>query len=411
MKIWAMRNWSVFGPALVMLFTAAGCLSPIALHRAVVEYDRATAQIQAEMLLLNIARSKHLEPLHFTAVSSITATLAFTASAGIAPTGTEAAPIVAPFFNARVTESPTITIIPIEGEEFTTRILSPVSARQVAFLFQHGVEPAILLRLIAQELVIQKEKGFTVLHNNPLEAAQYIEFRRRVLHISSLSLSEALYVGPILYENTLPISFPKDSGSPEVLQALDKVLAAEEKGYRWKRLTDSGPLVLTKKVVGRLVITNYDLTGLPNQERRQFNDAAKSIPENSILIDIRTGHPGGDYPLQGYFIFRSFSDILKFAATGISTVPEFEVEKDKRTGLIPPNPTRTIEIEETENEPADAAFKVKHRDTWYWIKKVDQKSGEVIPWNKVAFRTLSEIYQMTVTDVSRSPTPVITIAK
>ena len=411
MKNWAMRNWSVFGPALGVLFTVAGCVSPIALHRAVIEYDRATAQIQAEMLLLNIARSKRLEPLHFTAVSSISATFSFTVAAGIAPTGTESSPLVVPFFNARVAESPTITIIPIEGEEFTKRILSPISARKVAFLFQQGVEPAILLRLIAQELVVQKEKGFTVLDNNSLEAAQYIEFRRRVLHISSLSLSEALYVGPIFYENTLPISFPKDSGSPEVLQALDKVLSAEEKGYRWKRLTDLGPLVLTKKVVGRLVITNYDLTGLPNQERRQFNDAAKSIPENSILIDIRTGHPGGDYPLQGYFIFRSFSDILKFAATGISTVPEFEVEKDKRTGLIPPNPTRTIEIEETENEPADAAFKVKHRDTWYWIKKVDQKSGEVIPWNKVAFRTLSELYQMTVTDVSRAATPVITIAK
>jgi hypothetical protein len=54
---------------------------------------------------------------------------------------------------------------------------------------------------------------------------------------------------------------------------------------------------------------------------------------------------------------------------------------------------------------------VKHRDAWYWIKKVDQKSGEVIPWNQEAFRTLSELYQMTVTDVSRSPSPAITIAK
>jgi hypothetical protein len=320
-----MKNWGVFGPAFGILLTVAGCVSPIALHRAVVEYDRATARIQAEMLLLNIARSKRLEPLHFTAVSSVTATFGFTAAAGITPTGTETTPLVAPFFNARVTESPTITIIPIEGEEFTKRILSPVSARQVAFLFQQGVEPAILLRLIGQELVAQKEKGFAVLHNNPLEAAQYIEFRRRVLHISSLNLSEALYVGPILYEETLPISFPKDSGSPEVLQALDKVLDAEEKGYRWRRLTEAGPLVLTKRVVGRLVITNYDLTGLPNEERRQLNDAAKSIPENSILIDIRTGHPGGDYPLQGYFIFRSFSDVLKFTAAGISTIPEFEV--------------------------------------------------------------------------------------
>ena len=41
----------------VLLLSVAGCLSPIALHRAVVEYDRAVAGIRAEMLLLNIARA------------------------------------------------------------------------------------------------------------------------------------------------------------------------------------------------------------------------------------------------------------------------------------------------------------------------------------------------------------------
>ena len=411
MKNWAIRNWSALGFALGMLFTVAGCVSPIALHRAVVEYDRATAKVQAEILLLNIARSKFAEPLHFTAVSSITATLGFTTAAGFTPTGTESTPLIAPFFNARVTESPTITIIPVQGEEFTKRLLSPISANKVAFLFQHGAEPAILLRLIAQQLVIKEEKGFSVLRNNPAEKNQYIEFRRRVLHISSLKFWEGLHVGPIIYDEVLPVSFPSDSASPEVFQALDKVLGALEKGYRWRRLADAGPLVLTKQVVGRLAITNYDLAGLPRKERRRLNDEAKDFPENSLLVDIRPGNPGGDYPVQGYFVFRSFSDILRFVANGISAVPEFDVEKDPKTSVVLLNPANTVKIEETTQRPADASFKVKHRGLWYWIRKPAQKSDEVFLWDQEAFRSLSELYQLTVTDVSRTPSPTITIAK
>ena len=383
----------------------------MALHRAVVEYDRAVAQVRAEMLLLNIARSEKIEPLHFTAVSSITATFTFGAQAGFLPTGTDTGPLVAPFFKGTALESPTITIIPVEGEEFTKRLLSPMDAKKVAFLFQQGVELAILLRLISEQLVIKNEKGVSVVRNDPLEVAQYVEFRRRVLHISSLKFWEGLYVGPIYYEEVLPISFPANSASPEVLSALDNVLGALEKGYRWKQIEDKGPLFLTKQVVGRLAITNYDLPGLPNEERRRLNHEAEAFPENSLLVDIRTGGPGGDYPTHGYFLFRSFSDVLRFVANGISRVPEFDVEQDKRTAQVLSNPAQTLTIEVTPSEPKDAAFKVKHRELWYWVKKSEQGAVKVLQWNQEAFRTLSELYQMTVTDISRVPVPAISIAK
>ncbi len=404
-------KWSRWLGAFGLFFSLTGCLSPIALHRAVLEYDRAVARIRAEMLLLNIARAKQIEPLHFTAVSSVTATFGFEASGGFAPTRTETLPLVSPFFTGTVAESPTITIVPIEGEEFTKRLLSPVNAKKVAFLFHQVVEPAILLRLISEQLVIKNDKGVTVVRNDPVEVAQYVEFRRRVLHISSLKFWEGIYVGPIFYEEVLPISFPADSASLEVLSALDNILGALEKGYRWKRIEEDGPLLLTKQVVGRLAITNYDLPGLPNDERQRLNIEAEALPENSLLVDIRPGGPGGDYPMLGYFLFRSFSDVLRFVANGISAVPEFDVEPDKRTPKVLSNPTQTLAIKVTPGEPKDAAFRVKHRGFWYSVDQPEEESGKVLLWNKEAFRTLSELYQMTVTDISRTPVPAITIAK
>ncbi len=404
-------KWSCWLGTIGLLLSVAGCLSPMALHRAVVEYDRAVARVRAEMLLLNIARSKQIEPLHFTAVSSITATFTFGAQGGFSPTGTDTGPLVAPFFKGIAVESPTITIVPIEGEEFTKRLLSPVNAKKVAFLFQQGVEPAILLRLISEQLVIKSDKGFTVVRNDPVEVAQYVEFRRRVLHISSLKFWEGLYVGPIFYEEVLPISFPANSASSEVLSALDNILGALEKGYRWKRIEEDGPLLLTKQVVGRLAITNYDLPGLPNEERQRLNIEAESLPESSLLVDIREGGPGGDYPMRGYFLFRSFSDVLRFVANGISRVPEFDVEQDKRTAQVVSNPAQTLAIAVTPGEPKKAAFRIKHRGFWYSVDQPEMESDKVLPWNKEAFRTLSELYQMTVTDFSRMPVPAITIAK
>ena len=344
-------------------------------------------------------------------MSSVTATFTFGAQGGFSPTGTESGPLIAPFFTGTALESPTVTIVPVEGEEFTKRFLSPMDGKRVAFLFHQGVEPAILLRLISEQLVIKEDNDVSVVRNDPMEVDQYVEFRRRVLHISSLKFWEGLYVGPIFYEEVLPVSFPPNSASPEILGALDNVLGALEKGYRWKQVENKGPLLLTKQVVGRLAITNYNLPGLSNDERRRLNIEAESFPENSLLVDIRPGGPGGDYPMYGYFLFRSFADVLRFVANGISRVPEFEVEQDKRTAQVASNPAKTLNIEVTRREPKDAAFKVKHRKNWYWVKNLEEEPQKVLPWNHEAFRTLSELYQMTVIDISRVPTPAITIAK
>ena len=66
-----------------MFIILSGCLSPIAMHRAVIEYDRTVSYVEADLLLLNIARARYHRPVHFTAVSSVAATFDFRTSAGI----------------------------------------------------------------------------------------------------------------------------------------------------------------------------------------------------------------------------------------------------------------------------------------------------------------------------------------
>ena len=67
---------------LIMFMGLSGCASMVSLERAVVTYDTTIADSVSKQLLLNIARARHNEPMHFTAISNIAATYKFGVNAG-----------------------------------------------------------------------------------------------------------------------------------------------------------------------------------------------------------------------------------------------------------------------------------------------------------------------------------------
>lgn len=387
---------------LLSLMVLTGCLSPVAMHRAVLEYDRTVSRVEAEMLLLNIARARYLEPTHFTAVSSVAATFDFRVNAGVTGIfaenpGTDALTLT---LGSSVAENPTVTIIPIQGEEFTQRILTPMDESKFEFLVHQGIEPAIIFRLMARGIQLGEGKQSSFLLNLPHRAEEYKEFRRRILHLSALNLARQLHVGPLIFEETGPTPLDRAPTAGEILQAL-------EKGYRWTVTGNDKAYALQRKVVGRLAITNYDPDRLPNEDRRRLHENAQRQARNMILVDIRPDGPGGSYPFHGYIKLRGFNAIIEFLARGIADEPEFHVDKDPRTELNPRNPVRTLEIQESAVRPPGAAFSVEHQGRVYSLVRNLDHDG----WNMEAFRVLNHLYQMTVTDVTRVPTPQITIAK
>jgi hypothetical protein len=199
---------------------------------------------------------------------------------------------------------------------------------------------------MSRELVLNGYGKSATLRNEPKRSEAYREFRRRVLHLSSLNLSRELFVGPITYEETIPFGLRHGLSTEEMVESLDKILLPTEKGYQWVQ-GPKGEMTLSRRVTGRIAITNYDPSKLTNQERRQLALEAENNPRNAILVDIRPDQPGGAYPMHGMFIIRSFHAILQFLANGIAADPEYHVEKDVRTGEIPRNPPWTIAIDES----------------------------------------------------------------
>jgi len=137
----------------------AGCASTLALDRAVVAYDTTTADSVAQQLLLNIARARHNQPVHFTGISSVAATYKLSVNAGFggALTGNSGGLIV-PVFGTSAEENPTISIAPIQGEEFTQRLLTPFQEQKITLLLRQGYDVDSLLRLMGAEIRLENNE-------------------------------------------------------------------------------------------------------------------------------------------------------------------------------------------------------------------------------------------------------------
>lgn len=392
----------------MMVVALPGCLSPIAMHRAVLEYDRTVSYVEADLLLLNIARARYHRPVHFTAVSSVAATFDFRTTAGIkggfGPATDSSERAINLEYSATVAENPTITIVPITGEEFTKRVLRPLDEDKFEFLVRQGYDINMVLRLMARGIAIDDERGPIVLFNTPSQGEGYQEFRRRLLHLAGLDAERKLFVGPILFEESHSVRTNRPPNPEEVVAAL-------EKGFRWEGDSEGKIHTVRRKAEGRLLIANYDAARLPNEERRRLHEEAQRVPSDSVLVDIRPGFPGGNYSLHGSILLRSMNAIIGFVAKSIEEEPEMMVFPDPRTTTVVRNPARTLEIEESDSKPNDYEFSVPFDGRFYSIRKYPLSQGMVPSWNQEAFAVLSNLFQMTVTDLAKYPTPAIAIAK
>jgi hypothetical protein len=115
----------------------SSCASNIALDHAVIAYDTTTANSISKQLLLNIARARHNQPMHFTAISNIAATYKFTVNAGIGGAATgERGGLLIPLIGSSAEENPTVSISPMQGDEFTQRLLTPFQEQRLTLLLR-----------------------------------------------------------------------------------------------------------------------------------------------------------------------------------------------------------------------------------------------------------------------------------
>ncbi|MFZ1851611.1 MAG: hypothetical protein WAU15_05160 [Nitrosomonas sp.] len=394
-------NFLKLSVLILILTLLIGCISPIALNRAVLAYDDAVTDTISQQLLINIVRAHHRQPIHFTGVSNIAATFTFHANAGATPAlGGLAGTSLMPIFGGGVAESPTISIVPIEGEDFTKRLLTPFAQNKLTLLLRQRYDVDLLLRMMAQEVRLLEQAQYGIYRNKPSDTESYKMFRRIVLHLSAIQDANELHVEPLplIHSWTIPASaFAKEGFS-----ALQKEYEIE---YRAKDNTYK----LSTHTAGPILITNYDPSLLSAQEKEELHQMVEDWDFNDIAFDIRSGHYGGKWPMRGSFRLRSFHSILDFLGKALGNELGYHVDKDSRTPPIlgDENPDLTMAMMVSNSAPSDADISVRWNDRYY---AVDTRS-QYARWNRDAFQLLFLLFQMTVTDIPRVGVPSITIAK
>jgi hypothetical protein len=376
-----------------------GCLSPITLNRAVTTYDEAITDAISKQLLINIARAHQHQPVHFTGVSNIAATFDFRVSAGATPAFTgDAGRALMPIFGGSMAENPTISIAPIEGEEFTKRLLTPFQETKFLLLLRQRYDIDLLLRLMAQELRIEEHGQEVAYRNTPGDRTGYEKFRRVVTHLSAIQDENQLYAEPLAYDRTWTI--PANSITAEGFQALQKEYLVT---YNQK----DNSYTLRKQITGQILITNYDPNTLSPDERARLIDETEEGQLSDVSFDIRPGHIGGEYPMKGEFRLRSFNTILNFLGRSLEEDPEYHVDKDPRTPPVRENPAHTMELVLSNSAPSGADLSIQSHGKYYAVNT----TGPLARWNREAFQMLYLLFQMTVSEVPRVGVPSITIAK
>lgn len=203
----------------MLAMVLSGCLSSPVMKQAIVSYDQMVADAHMDQILLNIVRVHHHHPVHFTAVSNVAATFDFRFNVGATPPlgGLEGGTALSPIFGGSAAENPTLSIYPIEGEEFTRRLMTPLDALKFYYLAKQGENLHMLLRLIARELRILEPASSRILPHDPEHRPPYQEVRRRLAHLAALHELHELFIQPLVYKKTWDVPLE----SEQVFQALD----------------------------------------------------------------------------------------------------------------------------------------------------------------------------------------------
>ncbi len=381
----------------LMMAAALGCATTTRLDNIVIAYDETNAETMSKMLLLNIARAHQNLPMHFTGVSSILATYKFTFGGGIGPAVTGDLgwlPVLQ--LGGSTEENPTVSITPMQGDEFTQRLLTPFEEQKLTLLLRQNYDVDALLRLLGAEVHLENGSFQGVHRNRPSANEGYQTYRRLVSHLSAIQDRHSLYIEPLHFLHTWIV--PADAVTPESFETTYKDFSLtydpKQRTYR-----------VTKRVNGRVMISNYDPATLSEEERRRLHEKAEDGPFNDVLIDIREGQVGGDLPLHGHLRLRSFHEVLTFIGRSIQEEPEVDVAPDSRTPTVSENPVVTLDIVGATRLPEGAGVSVTLNGLRYAIRP-----QQGYQWNLKAFSLLTQLFQMSVATVTNAG-PTVSIAK
>jgi len=319
------------------------------------DYNAAIAQSTREQMLLNIVRSRYLEVPVFLTVSSVLTQYEYDSSlglGGIFESGSGTNDIFFGETNLRFSERPTITYLPVEGQEFSAHLLSDIPAEIIFAAAQAGWPVDVFMRIAVQRLGTAENMSFgEIPASGDSGSKTQIEsdlkklkrFERMINLIFILSDSEVIEVQLV-----------EENGKTERYLIIAEEVAED-----------------LRPMLGEL----RQLIGLSNRNRFRITDRVTNLKDDEISIQT-----------------RSVMAMMEFMARGVEVPLEHledgwvidyglqSSEGEMAKALIP------FTMHSSKNRPENVFAAVRFRGYWYYIDHADITSKRALSLITVVFR-------------------------
>lgn len=338
---------------LLLVAALAGCVArgPQTVPGDAFDYSAAISKSRNDQMLLNIVRLRYTQVPNFLTVSSVIAGYTYQGNFGTsvqAGIGRNDEDLIGASANLSYIERPTITYTPLQGEEFSRRLMRKIPLEALFSLGQAGWPMDVLFRVAVERFGETKNMSFAApkVVTQAGEQASYLIRYDNVVNII-MELAEAGVVESTQTEydsgERLTVRFSR-SMSPELMEAATEL----------KTLLGLDPerneFYVTDRVVGRA--------------------------DDEVLIQT-----------------RSMLAVLSFLSLGVE-VPEADVDAN-RVMVTPAYLVEVIEkrgpmrIRVQKERPKDPFAAVQYRNQWFFIDATDHLSKRTFGTIQLLFELLA----------------------
>ena len=424
----------------VLLLSGCSTFGPQVVLNSHIEYNKAVEQVIREELLLNIVRRRYYEAPQFVTISSITtqvsnsAGMGFNASYDNSGSGSTTKGVsISPFSWTRsgdafstdfsgaglsgsygYSDSPTITITPLQGTEILGPLTSRMSVLTIAKMANAGYRFDFLLALMAEGLtdVRGPETGVgTDFRPGDKEFIEVIQSIGRLIDKGQLKVGTFSWNDPysditykredITVDNQLTaIALGSGVGRFRSYDGGENYYFTDKHDYPAMWID---PEARTSSDGKRIIeILNLQPTPL----KRVWSFSANRVVEGTDFENV-PDDPRPEVRMQ----LRSFYSVLNLLAYGIDIPPEDEMEGRAFTKASYDQAVREgravdlsdkFVVQSSSKRPANAFVAVEHRGNWFYVDDRDHVS-------KRLFNAVYDLFNMEIAPSGGSGGPILTV--
>ena len=331
--------------ALTLLIVSCANLGPTTLKSERSNYNLAVQRTNDEQLMLNLVRLKYRDTPFFMEVSSVASQFTLSTSANASATLQDG---IKGLFglggSLGMTEKPTVTYSPLQGDQFIQRVLSPLPLQTIALLFHSGWSIERIFRLCFQRMNdLKNAPGAS--GPTPNLAPQFLEFVSAVKYLRRLQTQDAIN-----------LSYHEENGVPQLILHISEEYKNREEAKQFALAANVEP--------GK---TRYVLAFSP-----AFNKSDQIRVVTRSLLGIMF------YISQAVEVPKE--DIIKGKVTQTKTPDGKAFDWKEVTGDL-------LKIRSLSETPQSGAMTIFYRGTWFYIDDSDLSS-------KSTFSLLAQIFSL-----------------